>query len=326
MINPIYANARAKSLEKFLLGKEKYQRMIDCDSADEAIKILSEVNFGGGVLISSPAEFENLIDAEEDKLFEFIKTGCPFDDLKNFILLKNDFRNAEAYVRAKYLKIDGDTMTVKDGLFAKNDLKDKIFADDYGGLPDSLSKALLQADVEFVEKRASGESINNLFSKALFAELKQVTLKDKYLKDIFSTNADCINVSIAFRTRDYSVAKTAFVDGGTLSDSQLRILCEEPFESLKEKIKGFKHSDYLNVAIESACKHAPLSEFERLYQSYQVSLLKKDRFINEGVAPFALYCFYKLADLANVRIIMTGLINKLDKAQIKDRLRDGYEG
>ena len=45
--------------------------MIECSTADEAIKILSEVGFGDGAVIESALEFEKLIAIEQRKLLDF---------------------------------------------------------------------------------------------------------------------------------------------------------------------------------------------------------------------------------------------------------------
>ena len=42
--------------------------------------------------------------------------------------------------------------------------------------------------------------------------------------------------------------------------------------------------------------------------------------------PFITYIYYKLAELENVRIVMVGLINNIEKNEIEKRLRAGYEG
>ena len=88
----------------------------------------------------------------------------------------------------------------------------------------------------------------------------------------------------------------------------------------------FKSSILITLAVDALSNGESMHQLEKYVQSYAVTLLKKDRYINEGILPFALYCYYKLADISNVRIVMIGLCNKLNKEQIKLRLRDCYEG
>ena len=59
---------------------------------------------------------------------------------------------------------------------------------------------------------------------------------------------------------------------------------------------------------------------------FALKTLKKRKYDVGGIVPFMLYCYYKLAEIKNVRIIMVGLINKADKNEIKRRLRNTYEG
>lgn len=326
MANATYANARAKSLEKYLLGEERLNRMIESSSAEDALKILSEVNFGEGVVIDSPLDFEQLLDAETNKLYKFIKETGASDTLVKFLLLKNDFHNAQCYIRAKYLKIDVENMLTLDGTIKKEDMKEKIAVDEYKSFPSSLQKALMTADLEFVSNKATGRSIDNVFKKELYNELNNVSKQDKTLKEIYNIKADCINVAVALRTRNYAVANGMFVSGGTLDNDLLKAFCEQPLEVLKEKCRFNSNSEILLSAIEGAIKNQPLSDFENIADSYAVSLLKKEKYSTEGLHPFLLYVFYKLAEIQNVRIIMVGQINGIGKTEIKRRLRKGYEG
>lgn len=157
MKNAVYANALAKALENRLLGKERLFHMADSVSAEAALKVLSEVNFGGGITLSSPTEFERLLLAESEKLNLFVKENCPTESFKNYFLAPFDFRNAEALIRAKYLNLSITKLLGANGLIDVAVMKDKIFSDSYGDFCEELSNALKSADLEFVSESATGQ-------------------------------------------------------------------------------------------------------------------------------------------------------------------------
>ena len=66
--------------------------------------------------------------------------------------------------------------------------------------------------------------------------------------------------------------------------------------------------------------------YKKVADGYAVSYLMRYKFQSGGMLPFIRYCFYKLADISNVRIILAGLINGEKSADIKDRLREHYAG
>ena len=55
-------------------------------------------------------------------------------------------------------------------------------------------------------------------------------------------------------------------------------------------------------------------------------LLKKDKYTTQGIAPYVYYCIKKTSEIFNVRVILVGLMNGLEKSQIRERIRDVYEG
>lgn len=326
MANSIYANARAKSLENGLLGKKRLLRMIDAPTVEDAFKILFEVNFGDGVAVAESLDFEKLIARENKKLIDFIKENCPSKAFKEFFLAENDFHNAEACIKAKYLKIDPDKMTIESGLIDKDYLKERIFVDEYTQFPEELSEVLKYCDLKFTNEKVSGAEINGEFKKGLYKLLHKVSKGDRFLSKLYSAKADFANISVALRSKGYSLSKNLFVPCGTLNQAELTALTEEPFDSLTEKYKYSPLREYVLSAIKDASKGLPLSDFEKSADDYALSLLEKNKYSSEGIIPFALYSYYKKAEIQNVRIIMVGLINGQSKNEIKGRMRNSYEG
>ena len=321
MANSVYANARASVLQTNLLSVDRINRMIEASSVDEAIKVLAEINFGDNISISSPLEFEKLIAVEEEKLFDFIKTSSPKECFKKFILYKNDYHNAEVFIKAKHLKVDVENMLVCEGIYSNEVLKDKIFSDDYSSFPSSLANALRFADGEFVSNKATGVAIGGAFIKALYNELFILSKADKYLKEVYYTKVDCINVGVALRLRNYAQAVEFFIPNGRLTNLDLRNLCENSLDELKSTFVYSPIKDIILRAIEEAGNKKPLSQFEKLSDYYPVSLIKKNEYSSSGNIPFLKYVFNKLNDLTNVRIILVGLINGFSQQDIKNRIR-----
>ena len=204
-------------------------------------------------------------------------------------------------------------------------MKEKIFEDDYSSFPTELKNVLTRCDLDFIDGKASGASVSTAFSKAYFAQIKNSVKGNRLLNDLYNVKADVANVGIALRLRDYALAKNCFVSYGKILESELQSLCEEQLESLPDKFKLNYINEYISSAVESLSKGQPLSAFEKYAESYAVNRMLKQKYETGGILPFVQYCYYKLADLTNVRIIMVGLINGLSKNDIRNRIRSYYE-
>lgn len=322
-MNAIYSNALAKSRENKMLGVERLYRMIDAPNFFDALKILSEVGFGG---VEVDGDYEKLIERELSELYAFVRHDAPNENFKKFFLYPNDFHNVEVFIKGKHTPIDVDLMTVEDGIYSKDKLKNDIMLDNYLAYPKSLQVALGKCDLEFANGTATGLKVSSLIKKALYSELFAISKKDKILKEIYGAKADFANVSIALRSRDYSFTLEHRVVGGTLSENDIRVLTEEPFDSLKERFKTRAEKVNVYSAIEDASLGKPLAEFEKNAESFAVKKLKAKKYEISGIYPFVNYCFNKLIEIDNVRIVLAGKQAGLDSMDIKGRLRDSYEG
>lgn len=321
MASFLYSNARAVVWEKTLLGKERLKRMTEADF-DGAIKILSETGFAAGATES--AGFGALIDAETEKLAKFIKEAAPDEKTVKFFLYPFDFKNAEALIKAKFLKTE--PVLYNCGSIDVKKLKDDIFSDEYGGLPPFMKAALCQSDKDFTDGVANGFTVNACFTKALYEELFALNLKHAFADKILKAKADLINVGIALRASDYNAAKRQFVHFGVLKAKDLKVLCEGDYALIREKFRLSPYRDEIFAAADGLDGGAGLKEFERLSDGVAVRTIKKFRFESGGAFPFFRYCFYKLADVTNARIVLTGLSGGFSAAEITERLRDCYEG
>ena len=66
-----FIGALCKSKERLLIGEEKFARMIDTDTAEDAFRMLRESGFGGDAEASGARDFEKLIAAETESLIGF---------------------------------------------------------------------------------------------------------------------------------------------------------------------------------------------------------------------------------------------------------------
>lgn len=73
----VFACARVRSMEKYLLGKEKLGIMIEAKTMEDALKILSEAQYGKEGEVILPGDYERLLKQETEKLYDFMKEAAP---------------------------------------------------------------------------------------------------------------------------------------------------------------------------------------------------------------------------------------------------------
>lgn len=310
----------SNALSTKLLG-EKLQRMIDSDAFD-AIKILSDSGFGGDVIADSPYEYEKLLRSEDIILAAFIKKYAPKQCFIDYFLLKNDYDNLEALMRKKYLGLNEEKMISPCGILSVDVLSEAVEKWDISALGAEYSKVLSDADKLFTEEKANGFSLDNVFTSSLYKHLIASTKNNLILKKLVRAKIDALNIYACFRSRNTEIAEEVYIPGGNIRKEDIKALCEEPPETLVAK---FEYSEFYDLVVSGAdalMKKQPLSELEKNVDGYPLKVLKRTEYFGKGDEPFLLYCLKKQSEIANVRIIMSGLLSGLDASFIRERLRE----
>jgi hypothetical protein len=310
MSDAVFAGVLAVAYEPKLIGKERYNRMLDCVSGQAAFKIAQEANFGQGA-----TELKTASDNETNALADLIKNQCPFVELKEYFLSRYDFLNAEALIKSKYLKLDTSTMTNSFGLIDVNTLAQWIKDGEYEELDPSLKTALQNADKMFAEGNADGFLINNLFVKAHYNYLKQ-KVKMPLLKESIAKKIDYVNLIAAFRASDEKLIDEMFIEGGKLSLARIKQIAEMSYDAVKNEFIFDDMRDFLEKIFADAKEGRPLIVSEKESDSFLLRRLKEERFDLNNEKQFLLYCLYKQNEITNVNIIVVGLNSGLDKGML----------
>lgn len=312
----LFIDAACKSREKFLLGKDKYLRLIDSGSYEEGLKLLRE--YGFGKTAQEGDGLNELIYAEEEDLIDFIKDYAPKGGAKYYFLLPYDFMNGEALFKCKKLGLEEKYLT-HEGALSISEVKKAL-----EGKPcaiTELNEAFTEAEKLFDGEAPSGAMVDTVFLKYCYKAMQRL-VKDKNVKKFIEREVDLKNISVLLRGESLEEYQSMKLPYGTLSCEQEALLSGKDKGKITEAFKLNDLYDFILKAVDDIGN--PLTGYEKLAESYNLSKLKENRFFNRGTEPYLLYVSYRKADLKNVRIVMVSLRSGIDKAVIKNKLRESY--
>ena len=326
MTSVLYAAGRVSVAQKNMLSSDKLNRIVSADGLEEAVKILSEYNYGGGIALSSAFAYEDMLKAEEKALYDFLREIMPEGSGFELFFYEADFHNAKVLAKERFCGADRVMEAVNEyGMISFADLARKLSTADYSGLPEEMVSvyrefekknevaALLSSDID--------GRLDAAYFEFAFAMLKKC--KDRRLTDYFRARVDGMNVGVFLRCRrigwDVSAAKNRFLSGGNLAKDLFIKYYDKEMVEFRSALNGtiwYKLiSEYIDdqsmgsVGIETAV--------EDVLTAYLASI----RYEMETVGAIAFYYREKTIEIKNLRIILTGKKNKVDNRAISNRLR-----
>lgn len=319
----IFANARAKAKEHNLISEERIKRMMECSSIEDAIRILYEINYAGGMIVE-PSDFYALLHEEERLLTLFVKEACPDDIGMECFFLKNDYHNAKVLFKEKFGKIkDIETIFLPEGLTTINQIREAIALEKFS-FNLYMDKAYQNLVNISLKGNMSPRAIDLELDKAMFLEISERLNKssDANIKKYFVILSDATNILSFLRTAKieagYPFFENNFIEGGTLKISFFDGLNMDVDKMTKELVG----TDYKTLLDKS--KNYDLSIFETNLDNYLInmfSIMKADMF---SAAPIVGYYIGKLNEIKVIRVILVCLKNKVAKDEMKKRIRNIY--
>lgn len=313
----LYANGRVAVLSTRLLGADKFNRLAECNSLAEAMKVLTEFNFGGG---ASTDSVESMLTAELDNAMCLLKELCTNSFATEFFLCRYKYHNAKVLMKRKYMRQSGT-----DGCFLQTgqdvcELQEHFVNDDYSACTKNMAEGCDKIDVQFADGNRSPQVIDFCLDKAMYADMRLFAQKSHSapVKRLFVWEADTTNLMLLYRfkkaARQKADLESWLIDGGELKKQTLFDLWdnENLAADLPETYKAFF----------ALCTQANAN----LMAAERAQKTGRNKIIDDNadfltIQPVLQYFFNKVDEIDKVRSIVIAVKNGVSKDEIKNKIK-----
>lgn len=325
-----YAVGRIRAMESRLLDRGKLERMIDAESAEDALKVLGESEYAEYLAeLESVHHYESMLDKEMRRLYLEIRRLTPNPELVDFFALKFDYHNLKVIFKAHKLGekreelLVGDLGNIPVGVLAK-----AVAEEDFKDLPPHMRQAAEKL-VETFLLDPDPQLVDLWLDKAMFTEMAEraAAMDSDFFRQYLTYLIDLQNIKTYLRVRranrPVEFLDDALLPGGSLDITRL-VQPAEPLEVLVERLTWGPYAQVVEDGVQSYLKTDTLTRYEKLADDFLISHVKKAKYRAFGPEPLAAYLLAKENELKAIRIIMVGKINRLPTEEIRERLRDVY--
>lgn len=325
-----YASARIRAKEPKLLGAGHFDRMLDASHAEEAYKLLAEAEYGiGSSSTTGIFAFEELLAEEMKKCYSLLLEIAPQAEVIKAFQRRYDFFNIKVILKAEFSGQEIPPILMDTGTISKEAIVRMIRERDCSELTQIMCEAVGQTR-DIFSRMHDPQAVDLILDRASYEQLATDLkgIDSEYLHNIAQITTDITNIKMFIRARTLNKAwdfiKKLLLEDGTIPEEVFFKNSDKPVDSFVEEIRYSRYGDTVYRGWEQFRIKRNSSAIEKKLDDYLMEFIRRAKMVTMGVEPLIAYLFAKEAEIRNVRIIMTGRINKLPVELIRERLREVY--
>jgi len=325
-----YASARIRAVEIKLLDTGRFDRMLDASTAEEAFKVLAEAEYGfSGSNTGSVFVYESLLAEEMKKCYSLLLEIAPQIEIIKAFQRHHDYFNVKVLLKAEFSGNEAPSILMDTGTFDKEQMRQIIRERQYGDLTPIMQQAIGET-YDVFSRTQDPQAIDLLLDKAsnhqFATDLREVD--SPFLHELVEITMDITNIKMYIRAKSLNKAwdflKRLLLEGGTIPQKVYFENSDKSIDAFIGELHSSKVGDTVYKGWELFKTKKNISGLERLLDDYMMRFIREAKMVLMGIEPLVAYLYAKEAEIRNVRIIMTGKINKLPVDMIRERLRLGY--
>ncbi|MBB6714392.1 V-type ATP synthase subunit C [Clostridium gasigenes] len=324
------AVSRIWVLETRLLDKSKIERMIETNSADDALRILGETEYAGVMsTVKRATDYEEVLSAELKRVYNLMYELCPVKSVVELMSIKYNYHNLKVILKGKFLGKDLSYMFIDLGNKDLHEIKRKIDNENYKDLSEE-HRVAVEAVVADFEVTKDPQRIDIIMDKYMFENMVEIKndLKYPFVDKIVNALIDSTNVKTLLRikrqNKDRDFASLVMISGGAIDRDNLVALINESPENIIVRLQSTIYSDMIKEGIEGYIATDSANLLEKLSDNYVMALMKDSKLVTFGPERILSYIYAKETEIKIIRIIMVGKLNNIAEEVIRERLRDIY--
>lgn len=321
---------RIRVYETKLLNKAQIDKIIDSNSAYEALKILKETEYVNVMTdIDKAEDYELMLSRELTRVFDLMYYISPVKGIIDLMSIKYDYHNIKVILKGVFLKKDLSYLLINAGTIDALRLRDLIQNDNIRELPVIIRDAIEEVNNKF-QNTKDPQLVDIILDRYMFKSLMQIKneIKDVFVDKYITTLIDSTNLKTLLRikkqNKDKEFLDRVIIEGGSIDKNKFLEIINDDAENIYNKFSHTSYADFIKVGIDDYIKNKSVSLLEKLIDNYIMSMMRDAKIIPFGVEPLLAYIYAKETEIKIIRIIMVGKLNNIGAGLIRERLRDIY--
>ena len=303
--------------------------MLDCKTADDAIKILLELDYGDGDENISALGFEALLSRELVKTYDIVLSMVPEQAYFEFLLYPNDYHNVKTLLKAEFLGIGANELLIDAGTIPADALTDMVRNRDWLSMREDMAHGIQDA-LEVYAATQDPQEVDLILDKACYSDMSLLAaeLGREFISAYLALKIDVINLITFIRAKEMNKPRDffakVFIEEGNIPDKVFLGGYDEPAEQFAEKLAIYGLRDVLLEGANMIRETGRFTALEKLCDNFLLASLEDAKYIASGIEPLIAYLTAKESEIKTVRIIMAGKLAGISNELIRERLRSTY--
>lgn len=331
-----YAMGRVRAVERRMLDRARLERMIEAGSAEDALHVLREAEYGGAFAnsVTDAREYESMLEAEGAKLAAFISEISPEPGLLNIFLLRFDYHNIKVLLKSEFAGKTGGGQLSSSGIVPPAKLAQTVRERTFSDLPAEMAAGTARAIQDFrqsVSARAPDPQIIDIrLDQAMYAQMRREArdLRNPFIERLICIYIDVANIGAFLRMRhmgkNVDFLLDALIPGGAIERSLLARCAQDGLDAFIGAMQYTQYAVLCETGVKDFQATGLMTVFERCADDYINTYIKKAKLFSAGLEIIAAYFVARQTEMKNVRIAMVGKINGIAQDVIRERLRECF--
>ncbi len=327
-----YSVARLRAMENRLLDDALFQRLIESDGLDSAIKVLGETVYAPWLMeMKSNEDFDSALGSELNHVYSEVSRFAPDEELVQICRLPYDFHNVKVLIKSSILSKQGgerrfDLLTAL-GNIETDSLVMAVESEEYRLLPYGLNRVVPQA-LSLWEQNRDMVEVECLLDSALFEAMWKM-VKALSMPDVemwFKRKLDAENIRTLIRLHrigaDSSYSSKFLHPGGWISVDRMIAVLSEPLESWGRLLSFSDAGSVFDLVQDSSDLDSLLMVFDTILDNYVTRTLDGAKYGASDPRNFLRHLWMKEMEVKNLRVILVSLTNGSEKERVRRLIRN----
>lgn len=325
-----YAIGRIRSIEKRLIDRARYDRIIDAPSIADALRLINESGYNFSEEKSQDAfYFDEVLKDEQNKVFSLFEDMLKGDDTFKVFKLKGDYHNVKVVLKSFLTGQKPDETILVEGTGNWKEYEEYLLKGETDKVPQHIGYAYKQA-LDAYEKSGDARQIDLVCDSCYYKLAIDLALTGSHraIAIFLKTKTDLVNIKTFLRIKALDLGADlldrSLLPGGFIDPSVFTEAFEEDLDFFKGALKNTEYTDLVEDCVEDYTKRGNFTSSEKFMDDFLLGLVKKSKHVPLGPEPLLGFLVGKEMEIMNLRIILTGKINNIKGNIIRERLRQSY--